>query len=65
MYEWGKNFIEYKKIVSKKLETIYNVKYKYKTDESKSNKEKKIIFNEKLLNIIIKLENQELGLNKY
>ena len=65
MYEWGKNFIEYKKIVSKKLETKYNVKYKYKTDESKSNKEKKIIFNEKLLNIIIKLENQELGLNKY
>lgn len=42
---------------------VYNVKYKFKDSENKSNEEIKKIFNEKLINIIIKLENKELGLN--
>ena len=46
-----------------KLEVVYNVKYKFKTNETNTNEEKKNIFNRKLLNIIMKLENQELRLN--
>lgn len=46
-----------------KLEVVYNVKYKFKTNnEGKSKEELKDIFNKKLLNIIIALENQELVL---
>lgn len=42
------------------MEVVYNVKYKFKTNENKTNNEIKEIFNRKLLNIIIALENQEL-----
>lgn len=45
------------------MEVVYNVKYKFKNNENKTNEELKELFNRKLLNIIIKLENQELGLN--
>ena len=45
------------------MEVVYNVKYKFKNNENKTNEELKDLFNRKLLNIIIKLENQELGLN--
>lgn len=44
------------------MEVVYNVKYKFKTNNEKSNEELKDIFNKKLLNIIIALENQELVL---
>lgn len=37
----------------------YNVKYKFKNDENKTNEKLKELFNIKWLNIIIKLENQE------
>ena len=46
-----------------KMEVVYNVKYKFKNNENKTNEELKELFNRKLLNIIIKLENQKLGLN--
>ena len=52
-----------KKGGSKKMEVVYNVKYKFKNNENKTNEELKELFNRKLLNIIIKLENQKLGLN--
>ncbi len=42
------------------MEVVYNVKYKFKTNENKTKNEIKEIFNRKLLNIIIALENQEL-----
>lgn len=45
------------------MEVVYNVKYKFKNNENKTNEELKKLFNRKLLNIIIKLENQELRLN--
>ena len=45
------------------MEVVYNVKYKFKDNENKTNEELKDLFNRKLLNIIIKLENQKLGLN--
>ena len=45
------------------MEVVYNVKYKFKKDDNKSKEELKELFNKKLLNIILKLENQELGLN--
>ena len=44
------------------MEVVYNVKYKFKNNENKTNEELKELFNRKLLNIIIKLENQKLGL---
>jgi len=47
------------------LEVVSNVKYKFKTNETKTNEEKKNIFNRKLLNIIIELENQKLRLNNF
>ena len=43
------------------MEVVYNVKYKFKNNENKTNEELKELFNRKLLNIIIKLENQKLG----
>ena len=45
------------------MEVVYNVKYKFKNNDNKTNKELKELFNKKLLNIILKLENQELRLN--
>lgn len=45
------------------MEVVYNVKYKFKNNENKTYEELKELFNRKLLNIIIKLENQELRLN--
>jgi len=42
------------------MEVVYNVKYKFKTNDNKTKNEIKKIFNRKLLNIIIALENQEL-----
>ncbi len=42
------------------MEVVYNVKYKFKTNDNKTKNEIKEIFNRKLLNIIIALENQEL-----
>ena len=42
------------------MEVVYNVKYKFKNNENKTNEELKELFNRKLLNIIIKLENQKL-----
>lgn len=47
------------------MEVVYNVKYKFKTNENKNNDELKEIFNKKLLNIIIALENQELLLKNF
>ncbi|MDO5569515.1 MAG: hypothetical protein Q4G04_05365 [bacterium] len=43
------------------MEVVYNVKNKFKTN-NKSNEEKKDIFNRKLLNIIMALENEEFNL---
>ena len=45
------------------MEVIYNVKYKFKDNENKTKEELKELFNMKLLNIIIKLEKHEIGLN--
>ena len=42
------------------MEVVYNIKYKFKTNDNKTKNEIKEIFNRKLLNIIIALENQEL-----
>ena len=47
------------------MEVVYNIKYKFKTNENKNNNELKEIFNKKLLNIIIALENQELLLKNF
>ena len=44
------------------VKVVYNVKYKFKNNDI-SNEELKMLFNKKLLNIIIKLENEKLGLN--
>lgn len=43
------------------MEVVYNVKYKFKKNESKTKEDLKNLFNKKLLNIILKLENQKLG----
>ena len=47
------------------MEVVYNVKYKFKTNDNKTKNEIKEIFNRKLLNIIIALESQELILKNY
>lgn len=44
------------------MEVVYNVKYKFKTKENKTKEEIKDLFNKKLLEVILKLENQELML---
>ena len=41
----------------------YNVKYKFKNNESISEKELKDLLNKKLLNIILKLETENFRLN--
>ena len=64
MYGWRKKFIEYEKRGRKKMEVVYNVKYKFKTNENKTDDEIKSIFNNKLLNVIMILENQALMLKK-
>ena len=47
------------------MEVKYNVKYKFKTKEHKTNEQLKDLFNKKWLNIIMLLESQEyLRLNK-
>ena len=43
------------------MEVVYNVKYKFKTNENKTEEEIKSIFNNKLLNVIMILENLELA----
>ena len=50
-----------KKGGSKKTEVVYNVKYKFKTNENRTDDEFKSIFNNKLLNVIMILENQKLA----
>ena len=50
-----------KKGGSKKMEVVYNVKYKFKTNENRTKDEIKSIFNNKLLNVIMILENHELA----
>ena len=50
-----------KKGGNKKMEVVYNVKYKFKTNENKTDEEIKNIFNNKLLNVIMILENRELA----
>lgn len=47
----------------KGMEVIYNVENKFKNVDNKTQEEIKNIFNIKLLNIIIKLENKEIELN--
>lgn len=44
------------------MEVIYNVKYRFKNNGKRTNEEIKNIFNIKLLNIILKLENQNIML---
>ena len=56
----GINLQNMRKGESKKMEVVYNVKYKFKTKENKTKDELKYIFNLKLLNVIMSLENQEL-----
>ena len=47
------------------MEVVYNVKYKFKMKEQKTNEQLKDLFNKKWLNIIMLLESQEyLRLNK-
>ena len=43
------------------MEVVYNVKYKFKTNENRTDDEFKSIFNNKLLNVIMILENQKLA----
>lgn len=43
------------------MEVVYNVKYKFKTNENKTDEEIKNIFNNKLLNVIMILENRKLA----
>ena len=40
------------------MKVIYNVKYKFKTKDNVSNDELKKVFNLKLVNVIMKLENK-------
>lgn len=43
------------------MEVVYNVKYKFKTNENITKDEFKNIFNNKLLNVIMLLENRALA----
>ena len=49
-----------KKGGSKKMEVVYNVKYKFKNNDNKSKEELKELFNKKLLNLILQNENKDL-----
>ena len=44
------------------MKVVYNIKYKFKNNDI-SNEKLRMLFNKKLLNIIIKLENEKLELN--
>lgn len=44
------------------MEVKYNVVHRYKSNIDKTIKEKKEIFNKKLINIILLLENKEMSL---
>lgn len=47
------------------MEVIYNVKYRFKNnEENKKFEELKFLFNQKLLNMVLKLENNKLELKK-
>ena len=61
MYVRRKALIKQEKRGRKNLEVVYNVKYKFKTNENRTNDEIKSIFNNKLLNVIMILENHELA----
>lgn len=43
------------------MEVVYNVKYKFKTNENVTQDEFKNIFNNKLLKVIMLLENRALA----
>lgn len=43
------------------MEVVYNVKYKFKANENRTDDELKRVFNNKLLNVIMILENQKLA----
>ena len=45
------------------MEVVYNVKYKFKNNDNITKEELKYLFNKKLLNIILKQEKENLGLN--
>ena len=60
----GINLQNMRKGGSKKMEVVYNVKYKFKTKDNITKDEFKKVFNMKLLNVIMNLENQELLLKK-
>ena len=62
LIDWRNLFINYEKRGSKKMEVVYNVKYRFKNNEKRTDKELKDLFNIKLLNIILKLKNQDLML---
>lgn len=47
------------------MEVVYNVKYKFKKEGKITKKELMEVLNNKLLNIIFKLENQKMRLNNY
>ena len=53
------NYVAYGKINGKDAFGD-NVTYKFKTSEVKTTEEKKEIFNKKLLNIILQIENKDL-----
>ena len=63
LYDRRNLFIKYEKKRDYNMEVVYNVKYKFKNNDNKTNKELKELVNKKLLNIILKLESQELRLN--
>ena len=44
------------------MEVKYNVVHRYKSNINKTIKEKKVIFNKKLINIILLLEDKEMSL---
>ncbi len=60
LYDRRNLFIKYEKKGDKKMEVVYNVKYKFKNNDNKTDDEIKNIFNNKLLNVIMTLENREL-----
>ena len=60
----GINLQNMRKGESKKMEVVYNVKYKFKTNERITDEEIKNIFNNKLLKVIMLLEKQALLLKK-
>ena len=64
MHDWRKSFIKQEKRGRENLEVVYNVKYKFKTNERITDEEIKNIFNNKLLKVIILLEKQALLLKK-